>query len=223
MPHLLHRPRQRISRHPVPVPAAAAALTVAALGLTACTSAAPAAPGPSVAGVSTVRLTGAGSTFDAPFFSAAFAAYQQAHPGTAVRYASVGSSAGITRFAAGQVNFGATDVPASTADLAGVRGGPALQVPVDLGAVAVAASSGAGAFPEVSAWPPVFMVSTYWSGSANEMPAVPASLAAAEAALPLLTWTMTTSPRLSASLPIRCRAATLSARAVPDDRRLNSG
>ena len=50
----------------------------------------------------------------------------------------MGSSAGITRFTAGQVNFGATDVPASTADLAGARGGPALQVPVDLGAVAVA-------------------------------------------------------------------------------------
>jgi len=138
MPHLLPRPCHRISRHPAPVPAAAAALTVAVLGLSACTSAAPAAPGPSVAAVSTARLTGAGSTFDAPFFSAAFAAYQQAHPGTAVSYASVGSSAGITRFAAGQVNFGATDVPASTADLADARGGPVLQVPVDLGAVAVA-------------------------------------------------------------------------------------
>ena len=50
----------------------------------------------------------------------------------------MGSSAGITRFTAGQVNFGATDVPASTADLAGARGGPAVQVPVDLGAVSVA-------------------------------------------------------------------------------------
>ena len=44
---------------------------------------------------------------------------------------------GITRFTAGQADFGATDVPASAADLAGARGGPAIQVPVDLGAVAV--------------------------------------------------------------------------------------
>ena len=56
------------------------------------------------AGTSTVRLTGAGSTFDAPFFTKAFAAYQQSRPGVTVSYASVGSSAGITRFTAGTVN-----------------------------------------------------------------------------------------------------------------------
>ncbi|MBO0814901.1 MAG: substrate-binding domain-containing protein, partial [Actinobacteria bacterium] len=43
----------------------------------------------------------------------AFHAYQQGHPSVAVNYAAVGSSAGITRFVAGQVNFGATDVPAT--------------------------------------------------------------------------------------------------------------
>lgn len=53
-------------------------------------------------------------------------------------YASVGSSAGIAAFTAGQVNFGATDVPAAPADLAGARGGATVQVPVDLGAVTVA-------------------------------------------------------------------------------------
>jgi len=36
------------------------------------------------------------------------------------------------------VNFGATDVPASSTDLAGARGGPAVQVPVDLGGISVA-------------------------------------------------------------------------------------
>jgi phosphate transport system substrate-binding protein len=87
---------------------------------------------------STVRLTRAGSTFDAPFFTKAFAAYQQSRPGVTVSYASVGSSAGITRFTAGTVNFGATDVPASSTDLAAARGGPAVQVPVDLGGISVA-------------------------------------------------------------------------------------
>jgi phosphate transport system substrate-binding protein len=129
MPNLLHlAPRPRPARFK----AAAAMLTVLA-ALTACTHS---SPRPVAADA--VRLADAGSTFDAPFFTAAFTAYQQANPAVAVSYAAVGSSAGITRFDAGQVNFGATDVPASTADLAGARGGPALQVPVDLGAVAVA-------------------------------------------------------------------------------------
>src|SRR5689334_10517271 len=56
-------------------------------------------------------LTGAGSTFDAPFFSVAFAPYQQQHPGVTIGYSAVGSSAGITAFSAGQVDFGASDVP----------------------------------------------------------------------------------------------------------------
>ncbi len=135
MPHLLS-PTSRYRRpRRAPVTAAAAVLTLAA-ALTACTSAATSTPRPVVADV--VDLAGAGSTFDAPFFDLAFPAYQQAHLYTGVSYAAVGSSAGITRFTAGRVNFGATDVPASAADLAGARGGPALQVPVDLGAVAVA-------------------------------------------------------------------------------------
>jgi phosphate transport system substrate-binding protein len=133
MPHLLPH-RSPHSRWAIAGPAAVLALLAAAL--TACTSTATTTQPATAAAVT--KLTGAGSTFDAPFFTAALAAYQQAHPDVAVNYAAVGSSAGITRFAAGQVNFGATDVPASTSDLAAARGGPALQVPVDLGAVAVA-------------------------------------------------------------------------------------
>ncbi len=84
-----------------------------------------------------VELTGAGSTFDAPFFSAAFARYHQLHPGVSVRYAPVGSGEGIKRFSAGAVDFGASDVPMTPADQVGARGGPIIQVPVDLGAVVV--------------------------------------------------------------------------------------
>ena len=138
MPHLLSRTSTRKPRR------AAAALGAAALAmaaaLTACTSAATSTGTlqASAGGTTTVRLTGAGSTFDAPFFTKAFAAYQQARPGVSVNYAAVGSSAGISRFAAGTVNFGATDVPASTTDLAAARGGAAVQVPVDLGGISVA-------------------------------------------------------------------------------------
>jgi phosphate transport system substrate-binding protein len=113
-------------------------LAVLTAAVTACTSTASISPQSATSGAASAQLAGAGSTFDAPFFNLAFPAYQQAHPGVAVSYAAVGSSAGITKFAAGDVNFGATDVPASTADLAHASGGPALQVPVDLGAVAIA-------------------------------------------------------------------------------------
>ena len=50
----------------------------------------------------------------------------------------MGSSAGITRDAAGKTDFGATDVPASAKDLTGASDGSTVQVPVDLGAVDVA-------------------------------------------------------------------------------------
>jgi len=79
-------------------------------------------------------LTGAGSTFDAPFFDAAFARYHQLHPGVAVSYSAVGSSAGIAAFTAKQADFGASDVPMNASEQAAARGGPAVQVPVDLGA-----------------------------------------------------------------------------------------
>jgi phosphate transport system substrate-binding protein len=84
-----------------------------------------------------VELIGAGSTFDAPSFSAAFARYHQLHPAVSVSYAAVGSGDGIKRFSAGAVDFGASDVPMTAAEQAGVRGGPIVQVPIDLGAVVV--------------------------------------------------------------------------------------
>jgi phosphate transport system substrate-binding protein len=84
-----------------------------------------------------VELTGAGSTFDAPFFSAAFAHYHQLHPTVSVRYSAVGSGDGIKEFSAGAVDFGASDVPMTPAEQAAAKGGSIVQVPVDLGAVVV--------------------------------------------------------------------------------------
>lgn len=84
-----------------------------------------------------IRLSGAGSTFDEPFFAAAFARYHKLNPKVSIRYAAVGSGIGIKDFSAGQVNFGASDVPMSPAEQSGAKGGPLIQVPVDLGAVVV--------------------------------------------------------------------------------------
>ncbi|MHB8717591.1 MAG: phosphate ABC transporter substrate-binding protein PstS [Candidatus Dormibacteria bacterium] len=82
-------------------------------------------------------LTAAGSTFDQPFFTAAFYEYNQLNSGVTVNYASIGSGGGIAQFQAKTVDFGATDVPMSAAEQAKDTGGPALQVPVALGGEAI--------------------------------------------------------------------------------------
>jgi phosphate transport system substrate-binding protein len=119
---------------------------IIALALTACTtttnstSTSSSAPGTTAAAVigPDMTLTGAGSTFDAPFFDLAFAKYHQQHPGVSVDYADVGSGAGITAFSAKHADFGASDVPMTAAEQATAKGGQVVQVPVDLGAEGVA-------------------------------------------------------------------------------------
>ena len=117
--------------------AAAAAIIVLTLG--ACSS----TPTTSTAGTALPSggpgiLTGAGSTYVAPFFGLAFARYHQLHPAVTVNYAVVGSSAGIAAISARQVAFGASDVPMNASELAAAKGGPVTQVPDALGAEGVA-------------------------------------------------------------------------------------
>ncbi len=83
------------------------------------------------------QLTGAGSSFDYPFFSKAFYFYNQKNPDVTVNYQSIGSGGGIEQFTAKNVDFGATDVPMNAAELARA-GQPVLQIPVALGGAAVA-------------------------------------------------------------------------------------
>jgi len=78
------------------------------------------------------QLTGAGSTFDYPFFSKAFYVYNQKNPDVTVNYQSIGSGGGIAQFTARTVDFGATDVPMNAGELARAPG-PVLQVPATLG------------------------------------------------------------------------------------------
>ena len=142
MPHLLPHPRSRRSHHNVLIPAAGS-LALLAVALTACTStsagsAQPVSVTASGAAANAVRISGAGSTFDAPFFTLAFTRYQQQYPGAAISYSSVGSSAGIAAFTAKRADFGASDVPMTAAQQAAAHGGASVQVPVDLGAEAVA-------------------------------------------------------------------------------------
>jgi len=82
-------------------------------------------------------LTGAGSTFDQPFFTKAFYVYNQQNSGVMVNYESIGSGGGIQQFQATTVNFGASDVPMSPLDISTAKGGQVLQVPVALGGEAI--------------------------------------------------------------------------------------
>jgi phosphate transport system substrate-binding protein len=135
------RPGLRPRRSTYPVIAAAAVILVLATG--ACSSSATTST--SAVAAATVgpggqkpTLAGAGSTFDAPFFSVAFAQYQRQHPGVTIGYSAVGSSAGIAAISAQQVDFGASDVPMTAAEQAAAKGGPITQVPVDLGGEGIA-------------------------------------------------------------------------------------
>jgi hypothetical protein len=128
------------SRHPAHPAIAAAAAAIILLAVAACSSTAATRTSATAAAVASVgpgghapTLTGAGSTFDEPFFSAAFARYQQQHPAVTIGYSAVGSSAGITAISARQVNFGASDVPMTAGEQAATQGGSITQVPVDLG------------------------------------------------------------------------------------------
>jgi phosphate transport system substrate-binding protein len=132
--------------HHTPHPAIwAAAAAVILLALAACASTAATTPSNATAtpvsfgsGGHKPTLTGAGSTFVAPFFAAAFAKYHQHHPGVSISYAVVGSGAGIAAFSAKQADFGASDVPMTASEQAAARGGQVTQVPDALGGEGVA-------------------------------------------------------------------------------------
>ena len=82
-------------------------------------------------------IRGAGSTFAAPLYKKWIEAFQQDHKQVALSYDVVGSGAGVDRFVAGSVDFGATDVLPSDVMLASVKRG-AVPVPVTAGIIVLA-------------------------------------------------------------------------------------
>lgn len=89
--------------------AAAAVLLTAACGTKSGNEAEPAG--------SVQQITGAGSTFVYPVLSAWAADYHN-QAGTAVNYQSIGSGGGISQVKAGTVDFGASDKPLASGELA---------------------------------------------------------------------------------------------------------
>ncbi|HEX7264200.1 MAG TPA: phosphate ABC transporter substrate-binding protein PstS [Candidatus Dormibacteraeota bacterium] len=114
---------------------AAAAMFAAACGGTGTGSASP-----TPVDVGTGALTGSGATFPAPFYTKAFFDYSAKYPQVTVNYQAIGSGGGISAFQKGTVDFGASDVPMGSADIAKVPGGATalVQVPTTLGVISVA-------------------------------------------------------------------------------------
>ncbi|HEV8408173.1 MAG TPA: phosphate ABC transporter substrate-binding protein PstS [Sphingomicrobium sp.] len=82
-------------------------------------------------GAGGVQVTGAGSTFVYPVLSAWAADYQK-RSGTSINYQSIGSGGGISQVEAGTVDFGASDQPLKSDELA--KNGLA-QFPVVVGGI----------------------------------------------------------------------------------------
>jgi phosphate transport system substrate-binding protein len=100
------------------------------------------APGGKLGGAANTRtpaaaLTGAGASSAQPFLNRAFYDYNQANHGVTVNYSATGSAVGISDIQNQSVNFGQSEIPMNAADQAKAKGGPLLQVPVDLGGVAI--------------------------------------------------------------------------------------
>jgi phosphate transport system substrate-binding protein len=113
-------------------------IAAAAMTLVACGGAGSGASTPS-ADVGSGQLQGAGATFPAPYYTAAFYAYNQHFRQVSVNYQAIGSGGGIQAFTTNTVDFGASDVPMTASEIAHAGGDPTLvQIPTIIGVVAIA-------------------------------------------------------------------------------------
>ena len=112
----------------------------AALALVACggVSSSSSSPTPA-ADVGSGQLQGAGATFPEPFYTRAFYAYNQKYSQVSVNYQAIGSGGGIQQFTKGTVDFGASDVPMTAAEITAAGGDSTLvQLPTIIGVAAIA-------------------------------------------------------------------------------------
>jgi phosphate transport system substrate-binding protein len=116
-------------------------IVAATMALAACGgvgSGTSASPTPA-ADVGSGQLQGAGATFPEPFYTRAFYAYNQKHSQVSVNYQAIGSGGGIQQFTKGTVDFGASDVPMTAAEIQAAGGEDALlQLPAIIGVEAIA-------------------------------------------------------------------------------------
>lgn len=86
------------------------------------------------AAASAQQITAAGATFPAPIYQKWFDQYHKLHPDIAINYQSIGSGAGIQQLTTGTVDFGASDMPMTDAQIARLKVHP-LHFPTVLGGV----------------------------------------------------------------------------------------
>ena len=88
-------------------------------------------------GGSRVKLGGAGATFPAPLYTKWFKEYNAAHPNIEIDYQSIGSGGGVKDMIDHTVDFGASDVAMTDAEIAKVPEGVQL-LPMTAGAIVLA-------------------------------------------------------------------------------------
>jgi phosphate transport system substrate-binding protein len=117
---------------------ALAAAAVLALAVAACgsskKSSSNTSPSPAPSGGGGT-INGAGATFSAPIYSQWGNALKG--QGLTVNYQPIGSGAGVAQFAAGTVDFGASDPALAPKDLATIKKGTPVQIPTAFGAITV--------------------------------------------------------------------------------------
>jgi phosphate transport system substrate-binding protein len=114
--------------------------TAKAATSTPTTAAAASTPGGSLSSNTTstpaATLTGIGASSIQPFYGKVLYEYNQLNHGVSVNFTGSGSGPGVTAIEQNTADFGQSEVPMTSAQLAASKG-PVLQVPVDLGGVAV--------------------------------------------------------------------------------------
>ncbi len=119
----------------------AVATTVPKAPVTTPTTAASSTPGGSLSANPTstpaATLTGVGASSIQPFYGRVFYQYNQLNKGVSVNYSPAGSGPGVTAIQQNTATFGQSEIPMTSAQQAAAKGGAVLQVPVDLGGVAI--------------------------------------------------------------------------------------
>jgi phosphate transport system substrate-binding protein len=67
------------------------------------------------------QITAAGATFPTPVYQKWFSEYHKMHPNVQINYQSIGSGGGIQQLTAGTVDFGASDMPMTDAQMSKLK------------------------------------------------------------------------------------------------------
>jgi len=108
-----------------------------ALGVVACQGQRqPSVSTPSEGSTEPISLYGAGATLPSFLYLKWFSEYNKKHPNVEISYQPVGSAAGIQQFTSNTIDFGASDVPLTDAEISQVQRG-AIALPMTGGSIAV--------------------------------------------------------------------------------------